>query len=239
TARPSRHGSTWPPRWKHSEYRPSPGSGGKVNAEVFLFDEPLSNLDAQLRGELRIELRRLHDTLGRTMVYVTHDQVEAMTLADRIVVMKDGVIQQVGTPDDVYARPANLFVAGFVGAPPMNRLEGDLQGTALTLGGGRQIDMQTYPFAAAPRGGRTVLGLRPEQIFRADGPVPEGAQTIDIRVAMTERLGASSVIWGEAGDLRLCYTVPGADHAPPGTEQTIFFFAGAASLFDAASGRRL
>src|SRR5690606_26226214 len=136
------------------------------NAQVFLFDEPLSNLDAKLRTEMRLEIKKLHDELKSTVVYVTHDQIEAMTMATQITVMNGGVIQQFGTPDEIYGRPRNLFVAGFIGSPAMNLRPG-----TLSVEGGRvavdiedhQLELSAYPFEARADHGRpVVVGLRPE-----------------------------------------------------------------------------
>src|SRR3569623_2041480 len=141
---------------------------------VFLFDEPLSNLDAKLRTETRLEIKRLHDETRSTIVYVTHDQIEAMTMATRIAIMNAGVIQQFGTPDEVYDKPANLFVAGFIGASPMNLLNGTIRvsgGTtsAAVEAGGGEVDLSRYPFETAPRNGEAVvLGLRPEHFSLGD-----------------------------------------------------------------------
>src|SRR5215210_674750 len=139
------------------------------DAAVFLFDEPLSNLDAKLRNELRVEIKRLHARLGETtMIYVTHDQIEAMTLADRIVVMREQKIQQIGSPDEIYHRPANLFVAGFVGSPQMNFIKGQLENTGeglSFLAGDRRLSLSGYQFAIAPSAGQeVVLGVRPEHL---------------------------------------------------------------------------
>src|ERR687893_1978315 len=139
------------------------------DAAVFLFDEPLSNLDAQLRNELRVEIKRLHARLGQaTMIYVTHDQIEAMTLAERIVVMKEQKIQQIGSPTEIYRRPANLFVAGFIGSPQMNFIKGRLENTGeglSFLAGDRRLSLSDYPFITAPSSGQdVVLGVRPEHL---------------------------------------------------------------------------
>src|SRR5438067_7850067 len=142
-------------------------------ARVLLFDEPLSNLDAKLRAELRRELKLLHQTLGSTMIYVTHDQAEAMTLATRIVVMKAGAIQQTGTPDEVYGRPANRFVAGFLGSPAMNFVEGRLEraGTARARFAAGKFAL-SMDRSVGHEGRRAVLGVRPEDIHVAvDGPL--------------------------------------------------------------------
>jgi multiple sugar transport system ATP-binding protein len=145
-------------------------------ADVFLFDEPLSNLDAKLRTELRRELKQLHQRLGATMIYVTHDQVEAMTLATRIAVMRGGVIQQFGTPAEVYARPDNLFVATFLGTPAMNLIKGSLEernGALHFCIPHWQLDVSAYPFRRAPAQGRPpvpcVLGVRAEDVRLAEG----------------------------------------------------------------------
>ncbi|TNM60093.1 ABC transporter ATP-binding protein [Aliirhizobium smilacinae] len=170
------------------ERRPSQLSGGQRqrvaigraivrNPTAFLFDEPLSNLDAALRGSMRLEIMKLHQQLESTMIYVTHDQVEAMTMADRIVVLNHGVIEQVGTPQELYERPANLFVAEFIGAPKMNRIGGRI---------------------AAAMGAETI-GIRPEHLR-----IVEGEGTWQGSVELTENLGAEShvhVLCGEAGSL--------------------------------------
>ncbi|PRY93097.1 carbohydrate ABC transporter ATP-binding protein (CUT1 family) [Hasllibacter halocynthiae] len=166
------------------------------DASTFLFDEPLSNLDAKLRGQMRAELAETRQRVEKNMIYVTHDQVEAMTLGDRIVVMRAGRIMQVGTPEELFRRPRNLFVAGFIGSPPMNFLPGRIEegrvvgeGFALPLGPGRAG-------GAAPSGAVTV-GLRPSAFRRAaDGDIP-------FRVEISEYLGATSVLVGRLGTARV------------------------------------
>ncbi|HEY4295004.1 MAG TPA: ABC transporter ATP-binding protein, partial [Paraburkholderia sp.] len=162
-------------------------------ADVFLFDEPLSNLDAKLRTELRRELKQLHQRLGATMIYVTHDQVEAMTLATRMAVMRGGVIQQFGTPAEVYARPDNLFVATFLGSPAMNLLKGTLEtrGGALCFCSAHgQLDVSAYPFKNTPAQGLPcVLGVRAEDV-RVGGALSERA-----KVSLVEPMGNHRVIW--------------------------------------------
>src|SRR5204863_197812 len=125
--------------------------------QVFLFDEPLSNLDAKLRAQTRLEIQKLHRELGVTSLFVTHDQVEAMTLAQRMIVMNAGRMEQIGTPEAVYQRPATTFVAGFIGSPPMNLLKGSADGTRFTAG----AQLLSLP-GSAPRHGELILGLRPE-----------------------------------------------------------------------------
>lgn len=145
--------------------------------KAFLFDEPLSNLDARLREQMRAEIRKLHQQLGATSIYVTHDQVEAMTLADRIVAMHGGHIQQVGTPLDLYDRPANLFVAGFIGSPGMNFLTARLQEGVAHLAGGAVIQL---PSTLAARSGEVTLGIRPEHVILSrDGNLKAGVELIE------------------------------------------------------------
>jgi multiple sugar transport system ATP-binding protein len=184
--------------------RPSQLSGGQRQRvaigraivrkpQVFLFDEPLSNLDAALRMDMRMEIGKLHNQLGATMVYVTHDQVEAMTLADKIVVLKDGKVMQIGAPMDLYHNPANLFVAGFLGAPSMNFLDVTVQG----VNGGKvlvsngaldpvEVSGKRGPFKV---GERAILGVRPQYLS-----VAQEAGRLHGAVALTERLGAETVV---------------------------------------------
>jgi multiple sugar transport system ATP-binding protein len=165
--------------------------------KVFLFDEPLSNLDAELRVQMRIEITSLHRQLDATMIYVTHDQVEAMTMADRIVVLRGGKIEQVGTPVELFTRPANLFVAGFVGAPRMNLLAAQVLsvgGAAASLaveGIAGEISVAARPGQLAP-GDRVTMGLRPEHL----AVVPEGALSAEI--GFVERLGTTSLLYAPA-----------------------------------------
>jgi ABC-type sugar transport system ATPase subunit len=154
---------------------------------IFLFDEPLSNLDAELRLQMRVEISQLHDQLGNTMIYVTHDQVEAMTMADRIVVLRAGRIEQVGRPLDLYNTPANKFVAGFIGAPQMNFLRGALDGRVLTLESGV---VREVPVAEAGRMPVT-LGVRPESI----GVSLEGEGDAQVTVRNFEQLGSVTYIY--------------------------------------------
>jgi multiple sugar transport system ATP-binding protein len=156
---------------------------------AFLMDEPLSNLDAKLRVQMRAELARLHDRLRTTTVYVTHDQVEAMTLGDRVAVLRDGLLQQVDTPQRLFARPTNLFVAAFVGSPPMNLVEGTVEGGAISFAGfhvplGEHTDLSGYQ-------GRTVIvGIRPSDLEDSDVWAASGATILDVEVDITEELGS-------------------------------------------------
>ena len=206
-------------------------------ARVLLFDEPLSNLDAKLRAALRRELKLLHKTLGSTMIYVTHDQVEAMTLASRIVVMRGGLIQQIGAPGEVYERPDNLFVAGFLGAPGMNFLSGQihLQADASPVfSSALPISLADYAFKTAPRHGQpVVLGLRPEDI-RID---PQGE--VSATVQLIEPMGNHQVVWLQVADQRLAALVH--DGRPLQVDETVRVRVARSrlSLFDAGSELRL
>ena len=168
------------------------------DVDVFLFDEPLSNLDAQLRSELRVEIKRLHARLKNTMIYVTHDQIEALTLADRIAVMKGGVIQQLAAPQMIYNKPSNLYVAGFIGSPAMNFLPGQLvvsgEQASFTTKDGASISLQGYEASTSlSQGGEAILGVRPEHIQIHTEPIP--GVTIPATVEIDEPMGADSLLW--------------------------------------------
>ena len=180
-------------------------------AQVFLFDEPLSNLDAKLRTELRRELKALHRDLGATMIYVTHDQVEAMTLATRVAVMRGGRIQQIGTPGEVYARPANMFVAGFLGSPSINFIEGEAAG--------------------AP----AVLGVRPEHLALH----PAGAGHPQAEVTLVEAMGAHEVVWLELQGHRLAAIAPSTGQHQIGDRVGVRMALDRAVLFDPVSQERI
>ncbi|WP_137150063.1 ABC transporter ATP-binding protein [Devosia sp. FKR38] len=154
--------------------------------EVFLFDEPLSNLDAELRVSMRVEIAKLHNKLGSTMIYVTHDQTEAMTLADKIVVMRDGKIEQSGSPDDLYDNPDNLFVAGFIGSPRMNFLRADLTAT-----GPRLVAGPTLSMAGLPSQGEVLVGVRPEHFLLGGGDA-----SVAVKVDVVENLGGTRYLYG-------------------------------------------
>ena len=172
---------------------------------AFLLDEPLSNLDAKLRVQVRADLKRLHRRLGITTLYVTHDQVEAMTLGDRIVVMSGGELQQVGGPQDVYDRPANLFVAGFIGSPPMNLLRGTAVDGRITAG-----DL-TFQLAGVPDG-EVALGIRPEHL----APSADGLPTIVCHVDVVEPLGDEVIVYGTvAGQVASAEMSVGEELLPP------------------------
>ena len=209
------------------------------DVDVFLFDEPLSNLDAKLRAELRVEIKRLHHNLGNTMVYVTHDQIEALTLADRIAVMRGGLIQQLADPKTIYNKPANLFVAGFIGSPAMSMLKGTLTrgpaGPAVSLGD-LQVPLAGYDGRVPDEEGRPViLGVRPEHVALA-GPDGSGlSATVDI----DEPMGSDALVWLTlAGRVISARTV--ADHPfRPGAPVRVTLDIGKASLFDQRTEQRL
>jgi len=207
---------------------------------VFLFDEPLSNLDAKLRAELRRELKQLHQQLGATMIYVTHDQVEAMTLASRIAVMKEGRIQQIDTPANVYRRPVNMFVAGFLGAPSMNFVEGQLErvdGRTRFIAPALQVDVSAYAFVRAPQHQLpAVLGVRPEHITLSPQAVPRaGSATI----SLVEPMGSNQVVW--LGDQGVSLAVEVDAQFAPALDRRIDFAIDPAhvSLFELPSQQRL
>ncbi|MEO8321215.1 MAG: sn-glycerol-3-phosphate ABC transporter ATP-binding protein UgpC [Bradyrhizobium sp.] len=175
------------------------------NPQVFLFDEPLSNLDAKLRAQMRIEIKRLHAEIPTTSVFVTHDQVEAMTLGDRVVIMRDGRVQQIGTPLQVYGKPANKFVAGFIGAPAMNfigvtvRSEGGEAGSTAVEGEGGFKLLVSGPDAsalAAYNGRQVILGIRPEHLVLGEGATGLG---FDARVEVVEQLGSEILLETRVG----------------------------------------
>ncbi len=199
--------------------------------EVFLFDEPLSNLDAELRVEMRVEIARLHKEIGATMIYVTHDQVEAMTMADKIVVLRAGNIEQIGAPLDLYRNPDNRFVAGFIGSPSMNFLKGEVKGNAITVPAlKRDIDLGV----ALPANGSGIeLGIRPEHI-KLD------AKNDQFRLELLEQLGGVSYAYLEAdtGE-RLIVQEDGEAEFSDGVRVGIKFDMRRAMAFDQASGMRL
>ncbi len=201
--------------------------------EVFLFDEPLSNLDAKLRVQMRHEIRQLQARLGTTGIYVTHDQVEAMTLGDRLVVMNEGQIEQVGGPLEVYERPASLFVAGFIGSPPMNSFQAQLgEDRASVLIDGVRLPL-SRPLAAAA-GATVIAGMRPEHLQRSEeGPLPLAVDWVEI-------LGADTVAHGRtAGDHRICVRLPGGTLVHAGDRLRLSVPPERLHLFDPESGLRL
>ena len=205
--------------------------------DVFLFDEPLSNLDAKLRSQMRVEIKRLHDELKATSIFVTHDQVEAMTMADRLVVMNQGVVEQTGTPRQIYRHPGSTYVAGFIGAPAMNLLPATLSdGGAAVEGEG--MGRIALPNGAGPdrSGRRVVLGIRPEHLaVVADGS--EGL--LSARLLYAEDLGASRLLHCAVGDDELIVHTQDETGDRPGDTLRLAADPANLHLFDAESGRRL
>ena len=231
--------------------RPSQLSGGQRqrvaigralvrDAQVYLFDEPLSNLDAKLRAELRRELKQLHLQLGTTMIYVTHDQVEAMTLASRIAVMQGGRIRQIDTPQRVYAEPVDMFVAGFLGAPSMNFVEGRLQREADRLwfvAPALRADVSGYRFAAPPpEGAAVVLGARPEHVALAGNDAAAAGRA---RVTLVEPMGSNHVIWLDASGTPIALERTAGDAPAVGEPLGFALRPQGLSLFDAKTQMRL
>ncbi|BCM85391.1 ABC transporter ATP-binding protein [Methylobacterium indicum] len=194
--------------------------------QVFLFDEPLSNLDAKLRVQMRVEIRRLQRQLAVTTVYVTHDQVEAMTMADRLVVMNGGEIEQVGTPIEIYRRPATRYVATFMGSPPMNILPAE------AVAGGVRIDGTVIPVTGLTAGTAVEAGIRPEDLRIAEDGLP-------FRVAFVEELGATRLLHGPLAGTDVAVQVPAGSPAQEGDTVRLAIDGSAVHLFDPATGRRL
>ncbi|UNK40727.1 sn-glycerol-3-phosphate ABC transporter ATP-binding protein UgpC (plasmid) [Shinella sp. H4-D48] len=199
--------------------------------EVFLFDEPLSNLDAKLRVQMRSEIKGLHQRLKTTTIYVTHDQIEAMTMADKIVVMRDGRVEQVGKPLDLYDRPANLFVAGFIGSPSMNFLPATMSAGSVRMADG----------IALPAGARADAGNAPQQVMYGIRPehIAVAAEGIPATVSLVEPTGAETVLSFAIGKETLTAVVRDRLSVQPGDQVFLQFQQGAEHLFDAASGARL
>ncbi|MBY3184579.1 sn-glycerol-3-phosphate ABC transporter ATP-binding protein UgpC [Rhizobium laguerreae] len=200
--------------------------------EVFLFDEPLSNLDAKLRMEMRTEIKRLHQMLKTTVVYVTHDQIEAMTLASRIAVMRDGRIEQLGTPEEIYNHPATLYVATFVGAPPMNLLKASARDGRLALSGAdASLPLPALFRETVGNGRELILGIRPEAL-RTDGAGPSIEATLEV----AELTGPELVVTALAGNQRLMACLPPRTPIRDNEKLTLFFDEEAMHLFDPETG---
>ncbi|MBL8692242.1 MAG: sn-glycerol-3-phosphate import ATP-binding protein UgpC [Rhodospirillaceae bacterium] len=196
--------------------------------KAFLFDEPLSNLDAKLRVQMRVEIKKLQRQLGVTSIYVTHDQVEAMTMADRLIVMNKGVAEQIGTPIEVYAAPSTLFVAGFIGSPAMNFLE-----TRVSSDGRLAIDGAALsPKTGLDPGRAVTVGIRPEHLATGGG--------LDVQVELVELLGADTLVHGRLSDGKsLVVRLPGNQVPTAGDRLPVQAYDGAWHLFDTETGKRL
>jgi len=210
--------------------------------QVFLFDEPLSNLDAKMRVQMRTEISKLHARLHTTMIYVTHDQVEAMTMGDRIVVMKDGFIQQVADPLTLYNQPANKFVAGFIGTPPMNFLHGRVVADRATLCfDGQSLRVRTTPEQARPMAAWTgrdvILGIRPEDIFEPGAG--NGQDFINGSIEVVEPMGAETYLYVSCGTHNFIAKVPGHARHRDGEPVALHFDMSKAHFFDVSSEKTI
>ncbi|WP_298299275.1 sn-glycerol-3-phosphate ABC transporter ATP-binding protein UgpC [uncultured Litoreibacter sp.] len=202
--------------------------------KVFLFDEPLSNLDAKLRTQMRAEIKRLHNRLGVTSIYVTHDQVEAMTLADRIVVMNDGRIEQVGTPMELFNNPANTFVAGFLGSPPMNQIKGTLTETGAQIG---KTEIKLDGAVASHAGRDVIVGIRPEHVSLRSG---KETSALPIALDLVEPLGSEALLHARYGEDDMVFKADtNGDIAHLSGVEEVHVPAHLVKVFDAETGHAL
>lgn len=204
------------------------------DVDVFLFDEPLSNLDAKLRADLRVELKLLHERLKNTMIYVTHDQIEAMTLADRIAIMKDGLIQQLDSPQEIYNRPVNKYVADFIGSPSMNFFDGEVTNGQF-VSGDLSIDLARYDFAEEIPNAAAWFGIRPEHILVND----EAPFSAKVRVDIVEPMGSDTLVWTKINGTPFRFRMDGQAAVSIGDDLSIGFDPARASLFDNTTELRL
>jgi multiple sugar transport system ATP-binding protein len=234
--------------------RPSQLSGGQRQRvamgraivrkpEVFLFDEPLSNLDAKLRAQMRTEIKLLHARVPSTVVYVTHDQVEAMTLADRIVIMRDGLIEQAGSPDHVFHRPATRFVAGFIGSPTMNIAEAEIVDGRLVFPGGDWLPVpDRFRNARAVRG-RVAVGMRPDDVYPTGHGLPSdaGSQVVEreLTVSLTEPLGNETLVFAAFAGRDWTARMLNPVSLDPGQKVAISFDLAKTHLFSRDDGRAI
>ena len=198
------------------------------NPKIFLFDEPLSNLDALLRIKMRLEIKKLQREMGVTSIFVTHDQVEAMTLADRLAVINNGIIEQLGTPIEIYNNPQSIFVAGFIGSPQMNFLDAELKNNVL------KTASFTIPNFISIFNGEVILGIRPEHFL------PSNKGEINISVDLVERLGSDNLIYGEMnGKKDFCYRSPGNVSVNIGDKLTLNIVDNKFYVFDKITNKRI
>lgn len=236
------------------ERRPSQLSGGQRqrvamgraivrNPDVFLFDEPLSNLDAKLRTQMRTEIKKLHAKVQSTVIYVTHDQVEAMTLSDRIVIMRDGHIEQVGTPEEVFQRPQTRFVAGFIGSPPMNLHEATVDDGKLVFASGQSLPLPQQFRSRVEVGQKVVFGIRPDHYYPSNHGIHmgDGAEVhkLDLAVSITEPLGNETLVFTEFNGSDWASRMLNPRPLRSGEVINLSLDLSQAHLFDAASGQTL
>ena len=207
------------------------------DVDVFLFDEPLSNLDAKLRVDLRVELKLLHQRLKNTMIYVTHDQIEAMTLADRIAIMKGGKIMQLGTPNEIYNHPKNLYVADFIGSPSMNFLNGELKDTKF-INGSLELPMGSYQFIKKTNLKNVTIGIRPEHIIT--GELSKKAPVItNVTINLVEPMGSDTLVYANLSDVQIRIRMEGNAKVKIGDRLEIGIDPSRASLFDSQTEQRI
>ena len=207
------------------------------DVDVFLFDEPLSNLDAKLRADLRVELKQLHRQLKNTMIYVTHDQVEAMTLADRIAIMRDGAIQQLDSPGEIYNRPVNRYVADFIGSPAMNFLDGKVGSKGLTIGDAT-LPVKGYNAQGKLPNGKVIVGVRPEHVATGND-VADAAYRTKVRADLLEPMGADTLVWTKFAGHELRFRMDGQVRLSEGQDVEIGLSAESLHLFDSTTEDRL
>ncbi len=207
--------------------------------EAFLFDEPLSNLDAKLRVQMRTEIKKLHNKVRTTVVYVTHDQVEAMTLADRIVVMKDGYIEQVGTPMEVFNHPVNTFVASFIGSPPMNLIPGRIAEGRVVFGDGSAVPLPARLAGRVSDGQEVTFGIRPDDLTPVGHGIHEARETTDmeLQIDLAELLGTETLIYTTLAGQEVQGKMFDPRDVSPGERLIFRMSLDKAHLFDAASGQ--
>ncbi|MGH6761013.1 MAG: ABC transporter ATP-binding protein [Phyllobacterium sp.] len=236
------------------ERRPSQLSGGQRqrvamgrtivrHPDVFLFDEPLSNLDAKLRTQVRTEIKRLHAKVQSTMIYVTHDQVEAMTLSDRIVIMRDGYIEQIGTPEEVFQRPATKFVASFIGSPPMNLDDAEVSDGRLIFGNGQSLPVPPQFRNNLRPGQKITFGLRPDDIYPTGHGLHSGdtgaVHEAELPVAITEPLGNETLVFIEFNNRDWVSRMLNPRPLQTGEKVKLSFDLSQAHLFDVETGESL
>ena len=207
------------------------------DVDVFLFDEPLSNLDAKLRADLRVELKQLHRQLKNTMIYVTHDQVEAMTLADRIAIMRDGAIQQLDSPGEIYNRPVNRYVADFIGSPAMNFLNGKVGNKGLTIGDAT-LPVKGYNTQGKLPTGKVIVGVRPEHVATGND-VADAAYRTKVRADLLEPMGADTLVWTKFAGHELRFRMDGQVRLSEGQDVEIGLSTESLHLFDSTTEDRL
>ena len=199
------------------------------NPKIFLFDEPLSNLDAKLRIQMRLEIKKLQRKVGVTSIFVTHDQVEAMTLADRLAVINNGIIEQLGTPIEIYNNPTSVFVAGFIGSPQMNFIEGELKN--------KKLKTQAFEIAGIKSdfNGKVILGVRPEHLVQAYNGL------IKLNVDLVEKLGSDNLVYGEIKGKKdlLCYRTPGNEKINSGSKLALNIQDNKLYIFNKKTGKRI